>query len=155
MVKFCGRPALKAVKVSYASSDVARDSDFYVGVLGATEELALSYTADYDGASGAPTTRFRSNGARARPAAPAPTAPAPAPEPSMGDILDLDDIHVEFAPDLVNMVLDPGEGLDARIANMRRHVATRYGLMLARTKCIGSRSIENIEHRNVKYRTQV
>lgn len=68
--------------------------------------------------------------ARARPARAAPAAPVPAPEPSMGDILDLDDIHVEFAPDLVNMVLDPGEGLDARIANMRRHVATRYGLVL-------------------------
>jgi len=48
----------------------------------------------------------------------------------MGDILELDDIHVEFAPDLINMVLDPGEGLDARIANIRRHVATRYGLIL-------------------------
>ena len=48
----------------------------------------------------------------------------------MGDILELDDIHVEFAPDLINMVLDPGEGLDARIANMRRHIATRYGLIL-------------------------
>ncbi|NBD35127.1 MAG: twin-arginine translocation signal domain-containing protein, partial [Chloroflexi bacterium] len=70
-------------------------------------------------------------GARARPADTEPEDPdaaAPAPEPSMGDILELDDIHVEFAPDLINMVLDPGEGLDARIANMRRHIATRYGL---------------------------
>ena len=49
---------------------------------------------------------------------------------SLGDILDLDDIHVEFAPDLVNMVLDPGTGLDARIANMRNHVATIYGVIL-------------------------
>ncbi len=57
-------------------------------------------------------------------------AALPPPEPSMGDILELDDIHVEFAPDLINMVLDPGEGLDARIVNMRRHVATRYGLIL-------------------------
>ena len=48
----------------------------------------------------------------------------------MGDILDIDDIHVEFAPDLVNMVLDPGTGLDARIANMRTHIATVYGLIL-------------------------
>src|SRR6056297_3252729 len=32
-------------------------------------------------------------------------------DPPMGDILDLDDIHVEFAPYLVNMVLDPGTGL--------------------------------------------
>jgi len=48
----------------------------------------------------------------------------------MGEILELDDIHVEFAPDLVNMVLDPGTGLDARISNMRRHVATQFGLIL-------------------------
>ncbi|MCQ0091825.1 flagellar biosynthesis protein FlhA [Roseovarius sp. M141] len=51
-------------------------------------------------------------------------------EKSLGDILELDDIHVEFAPDLVNLVLDPGTGLDARIANMRTHVATQYGLIL-------------------------
>lgn len=51
-------------------------------------------------------------------------------EASMGDVLDLDDIHVEFAPDLVDMVLDPGTGLDARIANMRSHVATAYGVLL-------------------------
>ena len=49
---------------------------------------------------------------------------------SLGDLLDLDDIHVEFAPDLVEMVLDPGTGLDARIANMRNHVATSFGVLL-------------------------
>jgi len=49
---------------------------------------------------------------------------------SMGDLLDLDDIHVEFAPDLVEMVLDAGTGLEARIANMRSHVATSYGVVL-------------------------
>ncbi|WP_121629368.1 flagellar biosynthesis protein FlhA [Tropicibacter alexandrii] len=48
----------------------------------------------------------------------------------MGDVLDLDDVHVEFAPDLVNMVLDPGTGLDVRIANMRTHIASQYGLIL-------------------------
>ena len=51
-------------------------------------------------------------------------------ERRLGDILELDDIHVEFAPDLVNMVLDPGTGLDARIANMRTHVASVFGLIL-------------------------
>lgn len=51
-------------------------------------------------------------------------------EKSMGDILDLDDIHVEFAPDLVNMALDPATGLDTRITNMRRHVASSYGVVL-------------------------
>jgi flagellar biosynthesis protein FlhA len=48
----------------------------------------------------------------------------------LGDLLDLDDIHVEFAPDLVDMVLDPGTGLDARIANMRNHVVSHFGLIL-------------------------
>ncbi|MCB2135225.1 MAG: FHIPEP family type III secretion protein, partial [Rhodobacteraceae bacterium] len=49
---------------------------------------------------------------------------------SIGDILDLDDIHVEFAPNLVGMVLDPATGLDARIVNMRNHVASVFGLIL-------------------------
>lgn len=52
------------------------------------------------------------------------------PRENLGDLLNLDDIHVEFAPDLVNMVLDPGVGLDVRIGNMRNHVATEFGLLL-------------------------
>lgn len=48
----------------------------------------------------------------------------------LGDMLELDDVHVEFAPDLVSMVLDPGTGLDARISNMRSHVARTFGLIL-------------------------
>ena len=49
---------------------------------------------------------------------------------SLGDMLDLEDIHVEFAPDLVSMVLDPATGLDERITNMRAHTARIYGLIL-------------------------
>ncbi|UWR03103.1 flagellar biosynthesis protein FlhA [Ruegeria conchae] len=49
---------------------------------------------------------------------------------AIGDILDLDDVHLEFAPDLVSMVLNPGTGLDARIANMRTYVASSFGLIL-------------------------
>ena len=51
-------------------------------------------------------------------------------EKRLGDLLDLDDIHVEFAPDLVGMVLDPDTGLDARIERMRNHVATTYGVVM-------------------------
>ncbi len=57
-------------------------------------------------------------------------ADAAAPEKPLGDTLDLDDIHVEFAPDLVSMVLDPATGLEARIANMRKHVAQSFGVIL-------------------------
>lgn len=55
--------------------------------------------------------------------------PAPTDKP-LGDMLDLDDIHLEFSPDLVAMVTDPATGLDARIANMRAHVAATFGLIL-------------------------
>ncbi|WP_435164479.1 flagellar biosynthesis protein FlhA [Falsirhodobacter sp. 1013] len=69
-------------------------------------------------------------GARRRKDAPvAEVEMAPA-QRSMGDILDFDDIHIEFAPDLVPMVLDPATGLDARITNMRTHIASAFGLIL-------------------------
>jgi flagellar biosynthesis protein FlhA len=63
-------------------------------------------------------------------AAAAPPGPEPPARASLGDLLDLDDIHVEFAPDLVEMVLDPASGLDARIVSMRSHVATTFGVLL-------------------------
>ena len=60
-------------------------------------------------------------------AAAAPTTPQ---KKTIADVLDFDEIHIEFAPNLVNMVLDPATGLDARITNMRNHVAAQYGLIL-------------------------
>lgn len=58
-----------------------------------------------------------------------PVAPAPT-KKSIGDVLDFDEIHIEFAPNLVAMVLDPATGLDARINSMRNHVAAQFGLIL-------------------------
>lgn len=52
------------------------------------------------------------------------------PDRSLGDMLDVDEIHLEFAPDLVGMVLDPATGLEPRIGNMRNHVARSFGLIL-------------------------
>jgi flagellar biosynthesis protein FlhA len=60
----------------------------------------------------------------------------------LGDILDLDDLHLEFAPDLVSMVLDAGTGLDARIANMRSHVATSFGLILPEIRLTDQHDLE-------------
>jgi flagellar biosynthesis protein FlhA len=56
--------------------------------------------------------------------------PEPARRKQMGDVLDFDEIHIEFAPNLISMVLDPATGLDVRIANMRTHVASAFGLIL-------------------------
>ena len=37
---------------------------------------------------------------------------------------------MEFAPNLVPVVMDEATGLDARILNMRNHIATEFGLIL-------------------------
>jgi flagellar biosynthesis protein FlhA len=58
------------------------------------------------------------------------TVAAAPPKKSIGDVLDFDEIHIEFASNLVAMVLDPATGLDARIANMRNHVAAQFGMIL-------------------------
>ena len=64
-----------------------------------------------------------------------PPPPDPLPEDApkrriLGDVLDFDELHLEFAPDLVPMVLDPATGLDGRIGNMRNHIAASFGLIL-------------------------
>lgn len=66
-------------------------------------------------------------------AAAAATPPPEAAKPrvkTLGDVLDVDEIHMEFSPDLVPVVMDAATGLDARIANMRNHIAAEFGLIL-------------------------
>ncbi|HUS52530.1 MAG TPA: flagellar biosynthesis protein FlhA [Thermohalobaculum sp.] len=53
-----------------------------------------------------------------------------APRASIGDLLDVDEIHVRFAPDLIASVLDPAVGLEKRIVNMRRHIASEFGVVM-------------------------
>ncbi len=69
--------------------------------------------------------------AAAAPAAEAAAAAGPSSRTrSLGDVLDVDEIHMEFAPNLVPVVMDAATGLDARIANMRNHIAAEFGLIL-------------------------
>jgi len=49
---------------------------------------------------------------------------------TIGEVLDIDEIHLEFAPDLIGMVVDSAAGLDTRIANMRTHIATKFGFIM-------------------------
>ena len=63
-------------------------------------------------------------------AAAAPPEPRTPAKKSLGDLLDIDEIHMEFAPNLVPVVMDAATGLDARILNMRNHIATEFGLIL-------------------------
>jgi flagellar biosynthesis protein FlhA len=49
---------------------------------------------------------------------------------TLGDMLDLDEIHVEFAEDLIDIAMDEGAGIGARIQNMRNHIAGAYGIVI-------------------------
>ncbi len=71
-----------------------------------------------------------------------PVAP-PIPKKPIGDILDFDEIHIEFAPNLVAMALDTATGLDARIANMRTHVAAQFGVILPEIRLTDSPALPN------------
>ncbi|PKP69764.1 MAG: flagellar biosynthesis protein FlhA [Alphaproteobacteria bacterium HGW-Alphaproteobacteria-4] len=66
---------------------------------------------------------------------------------SLGDVLDIDEIHVEFAPNLVAMALDPATGLDARIANMRNHVAASFGLILPEIRLTDDSTLDPGQYR--------
>lgn len=64
----------------------------------------------------------------------------------IGDVLDVDIIHIEFSPDLVSLVLDDYSGLDARISNMRRYIATKFGLILPEIRLTDSETLERGEY---------
>ncbi|MEL6979997.1 MAG: flagellar biosynthesis protein FlhA [Pseudomonadota bacterium] len=63
--------------------------------------------------------------AAAAEAAATPEKPTP-----LGDLIDVDEIHVEFAPDLIATAMDEATGLATRIANMRKHIAQEYGFVM-------------------------
>lgn len=51
-------------------------------------------------------------------------------EQSLGDILDLDEVHVEFAPDLVPIAMESETGIDTRIAKIRKYIAAEFGFIV-------------------------
>lgn len=60
----------------------------------------------------------------------APEEPESGPRKSLGDLLDVDEVHVRFHPSLIAAVMEPGAGLEKRIVNMRRHIATEFGFVM-------------------------
>ncbi|CTQ49092.1 flagellar biosynthesis protein FlhA [Jannaschia donghaensis] len=51
-------------------------------------------------------------------------------ERPIGDVLALDEIRVDFALDLVDLALDPANGLESRISGLRNHIAETFGIIL-------------------------
>jgi flagellar biosynthesis protein FlhA len=51
-------------------------------------------------------------------------------EDGISSLLEVDDVRIEFSADLTSMILAQGSGIEKRIANIRRHVAVNYGVLL-------------------------
>ena len=51
-------------------------------------------------------------------------------EPSFGDLLDVDDIHVELSPNLVQAVIAGDGSFDSRVEKIRRYVIQEYGFIM-------------------------
>jgi flagellar biosynthesis protein FlhA len=79
--------------------------------------------------------------AAARP--PAETKPA---EISLGDVLDLDEIHVEFAPDLVPVAMESDTGIDSRISKIRRYVAAEFGFIVPAIRLTDNATLQRQEY---------
>ena len=75
-----------------------------------------------------------------------PTAEPARPRP-MGDILDFDEIHVEFSSDLVSMALDPATGLERRVGNIRNHIAASFGFILPEIRLTDEASLPPGQYR--------
>ncbi|MEO1330756.1 MAG: flagellar biosynthesis protein FlhA [Pseudomonadota bacterium] len=68
-------------------------------------------------------------------------AETPKKKDSLGDLLDVDEIHVEFAADLITMAMDSGQGLAHRIQNMRKHMATEFGFIMPEVRLTDNASL--------------
>ena len=69
------------------------------------------------------------------------------PQKSLGDMLDLDEIHIEFASDIVQTVMDADPGLHTRIVNMLNHIASTYGLIIPEIRLTDSPMLAHGEYR--------
>ncbi len=48
----------------------------------------------------------------------------------LGDLLDVDEIHLEFAGDLIPLALDNVHGLEPRIVKIRHYIASEFGFII-------------------------
>lgn len=70
------------------------------------------------------------------------------PKPArIGDSIYSDEIHLEVAPDLVNMVLVGENGFESRIDKIRRYIAEEYGFVLPPIRMTDNPTLKKNEYR--------
>ncbi len=67
-------------------------------------------------------------------------------EVSLGDVLDLDEIHLEFSPNIIPLCLDASSGLDKRISKIRRYVAGEFGFIVPATRLTDNSALAENEY---------
>lgn len=77
------------------------------------------------------------------------TAEEEAPEEParIGDSIHADEIHLEVAPDLVNLVLVGEQGFESRIDKIRRYIAEEYGFVLPPIRMTDNPTLKKNEYR--------
>lgn len=75
--------------------------------------------------------------------------PAEAEQKSLkiGDSIHADEIHLEVAPDLVNLVLVGDNGFESRIDRIRRYIAEEYGFVLPPIRMTDNPTLKKNEYR--------
>jgi flagellar biosynthesis protein FlhA len=106
----------------------------------------LPFMAAAIGLTGAAFYAFRHARAKKAKETAKATEVAPVTEPSLGDILDLDEIHVEFAPDLVPIAMESDAGIDSRICKIRKHVAAEYGFIVPAIRLTDNAAFKSCEY---------
>ena len=65
----------------------------------------------------------------------------------IGDSIHADEIHLEVAPDLVNLVLVGDNGFESRIDRIRRYIAEEYGFVLPPIRMTDNPTLKKNEYR--------
>ncbi|MGA1341729.1 MAG: flagellar biosynthesis protein FlhA [Hyphomonas sp.] len=74
-------------------------------------------------------------------------ADAPVKAPKIGDSIYSDEIHLEVAPDLVNLVLVGENGFESRVDKIRRYIAEEYGFVLPPIRMTDNPTLKKNEYR--------
>ncbi|MEM9015272.1 MAG: flagellar biosynthesis protein FlhA [Pseudomonadota bacterium] len=78
-----------------------------------------------------------------------PASALPEVEKPLGDLLDVDEIHVEFSNDLIPLALDSVHGVEPRIKKIRRYIAQEYGFVIPPIRLTDDLDLDK-EHYTVK-----
>ncbi len=75
-----------------------------------------------------------------------PIEPEQPQEESLGDILNLDEIHIEFSPTIIPTCMDSESGLDKRIAKIRKYIAAEFGFIVPAIRLTDNNSLPDNEY---------